>query len=345
MAEPRQITIVGGGLAGLALGIGLRQREIPVLIWEAGTYPRHRVCGEFISGQGVKLLEELGLREKLARVGARTAESAAMVFGRRFYQHRLPTTALCISRYTLDQLLADEFQRLGGILKTGSRFAAPVQPTEGHVRATGRSPQTLDNGWHWFGLKAHVRNVKLAADLEMHYSDNAYIGLCALERDLVNVCGLFRRRKNDPKPSREIPEMLQGKPGTLLHERLRHGDWVFESICTVAGLSFGPLAKSTDMACRAGDVFRMIPPLTGNGMSIAFESAGIALQPLENFARGSICWQDTERSITQRYFDTFRSRFWWANLLQKLAFSPAARACSPLFCSETAFRFCFFKTR
>jgi len=52
MPSCKPITIVGGGLAGLTLGIGLRQRGVPVTIWEAGKYPRHRVCGEFISGNG-----------------------------------------------------------------------------------------------------------------------------------------------------------------------------------------------------------------------------------------------------------------------------------------------------
>ena len=53
----KPITIVGGGLAGLTLGIGLRQRGVPVTIWEAGRYPRHRVCGEFISGNGQAVLD------------------------------------------------------------------------------------------------------------------------------------------------------------------------------------------------------------------------------------------------------------------------------------------------
>ena len=50
--KPKGITIVGGGLAGLTLGIALRQQQVPVTVWEAGRYPRHRVCGEFISGSG-----------------------------------------------------------------------------------------------------------------------------------------------------------------------------------------------------------------------------------------------------------------------------------------------------
>ena len=61
MASSLPITIVGGGLAGLTLGIGLRQRQIPVAVWEAGNYPRHRVCGEFISGRGQQTLERLRL--------------------------------------------------------------------------------------------------------------------------------------------------------------------------------------------------------------------------------------------------------------------------------------------
>ena len=60
MPAHKPITIIGGGLAGLTLGIGLRQREVPVTIWEAGNYPRHRVCGEFISGNGQAVLERLG---------------------------------------------------------------------------------------------------------------------------------------------------------------------------------------------------------------------------------------------------------------------------------------------
>jgi 2-polyprenyl-6-methoxyphenol hydroxylase-like FAD-dependent oxidoreductase len=51
------VTIVGGGLAGLMLGIGLRQRGVPVTVWEAGRYPRHRACGEFISAGGHLLLD------------------------------------------------------------------------------------------------------------------------------------------------------------------------------------------------------------------------------------------------------------------------------------------------
>src|SRR5204862_7913249 len=76
MAELKPINIIGGGLAGLTLGIGLRRREIPVTLWETGAYPRHRVCGEFISGQGQEVLARLHLREKLIQAGAAEARNA-----------------------------------------------------------------------------------------------------------------------------------------------------------------------------------------------------------------------------------------------------------------------------
>ena len=73
----KSITIVGGGLAGLTLGLGLRERGVPVTLWEAGHYPHHRVCGEFVSGRGLESLDRLRLRRLLEDAGAVTASTAA----------------------------------------------------------------------------------------------------------------------------------------------------------------------------------------------------------------------------------------------------------------------------
>src|SRR5688572_15234786 len=122
MSEYKPITIIGGGLAGLSLGIGLRQRGVPVTIFEAGKYPRHRVCGEFISGRGQRSLERLGLRDKLIQAGTHIAKTAAFLSGKISWRKELPESALCISRFVLDNLLAEEFCKLGGELKSGSRW-------------------------------------------------------------------------------------------------------------------------------------------------------------------------------------------------------------------------------
>src|SRR5262245_48907826 len=57
--DMRPITIVGGGIAGLTLGIFLRREGVPVRLWDAAGYPRHRVCGEFINGSGAELISRM----------------------------------------------------------------------------------------------------------------------------------------------------------------------------------------------------------------------------------------------------------------------------------------------
>ena len=94
MAALKPITIIGGGLAGLALGIGLRLRGIPVTVYEATHYPRHRVCGEFISGRGQQVLRELGLEDVLREAGAIPATTAMF----RIHKTASPGTGASFSR-------------------------------------------------------------------------------------------------------------------------------------------------------------------------------------------------------------------------------------------------------
>lgn len=323
MSAPKPIRIVGGGLAGLTLGIALRQRNIPVTVVEAGKYPRHRVCGEFINGKGIEVLETLGLKQKLFDAGALSARTAAFIVGKSQSSPRqLPTSAICISRFTLDKLLADEFEILGGQLQTATRWQNGFG--EGVVCATGRRSQPKEDGWRWFGLKAHARNVSLIADLEMHILDNGYLGICNLNDGKVDICGLFRRNESDTMPH-NIFDLLRGKDGTVLHDRMRYAGFDADSFCSVAGLTLKPQrATEKDEVC-IGDAITMIPPVTGNGMSLAFESAALATESLVDFSRGKISWAVAQRQIAQRCDDAFTSRLLWAKRLQDVLFSPPLR--------------------
>src|SRR5688500_15437686 len=75
------VDIVGGGVAGLALGVALRRWHVPVRVHEAGVYPRHRLCGEFISGAGPDEIERLGLTE-MARSSVTLTDAAWFLDGR-----------------------------------------------------------------------------------------------------------------------------------------------------------------------------------------------------------------------------------------------------------------------
>ncbi len=319
------VTIVGGGLAGLTLGIGLRQRGVPVTMWEAGRYPRHRVCGEFISGGGQNSLARLGLLEGLQRAGVGSAGSAAFFAGKtRVAARPLPKAALCVSRFVLDEWLAREFQRLGGELRPGARWHGEFGT--GIVRATGRSAEPVTDGWRLFGLKAHARGVALAADLEMHFVPSGYVGLCRLAGGGVNICGLFRSKSVVPDLAQRWRDWLGGPAASVLHSRVADARFDEDSFCSVAGLCLRPQRATQRNECCVGDALTMIPPVTGNGMSMAFESAELAIEPLAEFSYGQLTWDGARHEIATRCDMRFTPRLRWAAWVQRALFQPLARA-------------------
>jgi menaquinone-9 beta-reductase len=355
------ITIIGGGLAGLTLGIGLRQRGMPVTIYEAGHYPRHRVCGEFICGRGQETLARLGLRDLLERAGAVGADTAAFFSATQSTGPRpLPTRAICLSRFNLDAVLANEFQKLGGELRVGRRWPAvgvhasaypdrlkPELQPEGVVRATGRRLQAEDRGARWFGLKAHARNVPLTADLEMHVSPRGYVGLCRVNNGAVNICGLFRKGAGENNESKQWRELLRGPIGSPLRQRLASAEFDNNSFCAVAGLSLRPHRAVARADCCIGDAITMIPPVTGNGMSMAFESAELAIEPLVAWSRGEISWAETQSQIARRCDAAFARRLAWAKWLQWFVLTPSLQNTLVRFAarSDWFWRMAFERTR
>ena len=327
MPALKPITIVGGGLAGLTLGIGLRQQGIPVTVWEAGHYPRHRVCGEFISGRGQDVLAQLGLRESFFQAGAVLARTAAFYLGQTSSPVRpLPTPALCLSRFAMDALLAKHFRESGGELRENARWQEGGF-SEGIVRANGRRLQPREDGCGWFGLKVHAGNVSLAADLEMHGSQTGYVGFCRLKDGEVNVCGLFRRPATKPDGPQPWRDLLRGRPGTPLRERLAGAVFDESSFCSVAGFSLRPHRAAAQRECCLGDALTMIPPVTGNGMSMAFEAAGMALGPLAAYSRGESSWSQAQENVAVACDCAFARRLAWARWLQWMMFTPLLRGC------------------
>ena len=322
MAGAKPITIVGGGLAGLVLGIGLRRCNVPVMIHEAGHYPRHRVCGEFISGRGQAALARLGLRELLDQTGAVSAQSAAFFSATKATAPRpLPLAAICLSRFVLDAALAKKFRELGGELFDGKRFARDFD--QGIVRATGRRARTEGKGARWFGLKIHARKVVLAADLEMHISPLGYVGLCKINGGEVNVCGLFRKRADENGESKNWRDLLCGQPGSPLRRRFASAEFDEDSFCAVAGLSLQPEQAAARAEICVGDAITMIPPVTGNGMSMAFESAELAIAPLAAWSRGELSWNEGRQKIARDCDASFARRLAWAKWLQRILLTPA----------------------
>jgi menaquinone-9 beta-reductase len=338
----KPVTIIGGGLAGLTLGILLRNQAVPVRIFEAGTYPRHRVCGEFISGHGLSTIERLGLA--LFKRGAICARTVGFFNRRQLGRFTLPEPALCVSRYVLDAALAERFVELGGELVCGRRMVRNAD-NEGCVRATGRAVHGTTNGWRWFGLKAHATRVQLSADLEMHFRKDAYVGICRLDEDTVNVCGLIRNRPGSGGQLGDWKAQLTGPSGSSLSGRLAGAAWRDETFCAVSGLRY--TVEPNVSECAIGDSFSLIAPVTGNGMSLAFESAELVSAPLVAYARGQSLWAETVRAVGSSLHACFGGRLQRAKLFQAIIFHPLiGRFLLPLLlCHRGVINRCYRATR
>ena len=55
------VLIVGGGLAGLVSALHLSKHNIQVLLIEKNSYPKHKVCGEYISNEVLPYLKYLDI--------------------------------------------------------------------------------------------------------------------------------------------------------------------------------------------------------------------------------------------------------------------------------------------
>lgn len=53
------VIIIGGGLAGLSSAIHLSKHDLSVLVIEKNSYPKHKVCGEYISNEVLPYLDYL----------------------------------------------------------------------------------------------------------------------------------------------------------------------------------------------------------------------------------------------------------------------------------------------
>lgn len=321
--DPHPVEIIGGGLAGLSLGIALCREGIPVTLHEAGVYPRHRVCGEFITGLPDATIDRLGLAPLLA-AATPLSEVAWFRHGRPVTRHRLPRPALALGRHALDLALAEAFTTAGGNLRVRSRISDNAT-TPGRVLAGGRRPARP----RWLGLKCHALGLPLEAELEVHLGDRAYVGLCPVGDGRVNVSGLFRR--NDAAAAepatREtaLPAWLRACGLHALADRLGRAEIDPESRTAVAGLGFSQPA-SDDGRLRIGDAHAMIPPFTGHGMAMAFMGAEAALDPLLAWSRGGAGWHATVRETRGRLRRIFRRRLAMAGALHPFLLEPGRQA-------------------
>ena len=322
MSTPQTVSIVGGVLAGLSLGIALRRAQVPAVIFEAGDYPRHRVCGEFITGLDEVTIEKLGIGEAFA--GADSHRQVTwFLSGNAFGRHVLPSPARALSRFALDARLANLFVAEGGTLEVCSRIPAP--PTQaGWVIAAGRNPCVSSS---WIGLKFHVRHLASSEGLELHLGKGAYVGVSSVENGWINVCGLFRSRPELRfERHQALPAYLRAAGLHALADRLLSAQIRPDSIKAMAGIRINRRLENNE-GVNLGDASAMIPPFTGNGMAMAFTAARLAFEPLVAWSKRELSWDEAAGVIHRALHREFRMRLNAAMFLHPFLLNPGAQAC------------------
>jgi len=314
----RSITIAGGGLAGLSLASALRLHNVEVTVLEAGGYPRHRVCGEFISGVSEATLENLGIRD-LFSSAHRHRSLKWHHRGRLIHQAKFPEAAYGISRYQLDEKIRLRLLELGGKIQTGIR--ARAEPRDGLVWAAGRKPCR----GQWIGLKAHVRGLPRTADLEMHMGSNGYAGLAEVEDGWTNLCGLFLIDRQIPAKGADLlAAYLVAGGNHALARDMAAAEWRVGSFSAMAGFALGRQPSPPNLLC-IGDAESMIPPFTGNGMSMAFQAAEATISPLVAWTRKETSWAEATHAVQHRLKKKFQRRLRVAQALHPFLFSTTGR--------------------
>jgi hypothetical protein len=261
-----KLTVAGAGPAGSTAAIAAALEGAHVTLFDPARFPRHKVCGEFLSPEMLPVLDQLGI--DLAAAGPARIRTLRLNFPAFEKKAVLPDTAFGLSRHAFDHLL---LQRAAGLGVELRRDRAPSD-TLPLILAHGRHHSAL-KGDRLFGFKAHFDGPVNDA-IELYFLDRAYIGVSCVENGLTNVCGLA---------SEEILRQLDfdydefASKSPALHDRLaplrRRMDWL-----TTGPLVFGNRlsAASSASVYPAGDALSFVDPFTGTGIAAAVISGRLA---------------------------------------------------------------------
>ena len=266
------IRIIGGGPAGCAAALAALSEGSAVTIYEKSRFPRHKVCGEFLSPELSHVLESLGLWSGFLAAGPARLTRAVLHFGTHAKRFRLPEPAYSLSRYRFDDLLLREAALRGAEVRI-----EPAKPGEAPTVVAHGRQASAPAGERLFGFKAHYRGPVDDA-MELFLFKGCYVGVSCVEQRVTNVCGLA--------PERLLRE-CGFAPEALFTGALR--DRVAPLERAMEWLITGPLVFHDELRSRshvylAGDSLGFVDPFTGSGMLAALLTGRLAG---EAAARGS----------------------------------------------------------
>jgi 2-polyprenyl-6-methoxyphenol hydroxylase-like FAD-dependent oxidoreductase len=132
----RAVQVVGGGPAGATAALAALREGTAVRIFEKSEFPRHKVCGEFLSPAILALLRRIGCEQEFLHLRPAILREMQLHFGPRVIRHPLPEHAYGLSRYELDNLLLQCAARAGAHVVREHWSAAAQESTM--IIAAGR---------------------------------------------------------------------------------------------------------------------------------------------------------------------------------------------------------------
>lgn len=130
MTHSYDVAVIGAGIAGSVMAKSLADHGWNTVLFDRKAFPRHKVCGEFLSPESLTMLKKLGLREAVASLKPCTILRTSLILSRgKPLQITLPGTAWGVSRFQLDAVLHHAALRSGVQVQTETTVTS-VKPSE-----------------------------------------------------------------------------------------------------------------------------------------------------------------------------------------------------------------------
>ena len=334
------VIIIGGGLAGLTNAIHLSKLGKKVLLIEKNEYPKHKVCGEYISNEVLPYLEFLGINPfdfgavKINKFQLSTIKN-------KLISADLPLGGFGISRYKLDFILSEKAKENGvriiqdsvvGVEFTNDQFKIETKENKIFtskiaIGAFGKRSlldvkmerDFIKKKSPYLGVKIHVKGNFPSDLVALHNFKGGYCGVSKVENDTINLCYItnfsaFKKYKNID----DFQEKVVFK-NDYLRDIFNNSTKVFENPLTISQISFETKKPVENHLIMCGDSAGMIHPLCGNGMSMAIRSAQIASKLILNYLNGEISTRnELEKNYIRQWNKTFKSRLKTGHFIARL---------------------------
>jgi flavin-dependent dehydrogenase len=293
------VIVVGGGPAGCSAAITAARCGAGVLLLERGKYPRHKVCGEFVSAESLDLLRNLlaTTHQSLLDDALRISSSRIFLDGRLLHAPVDPPAA-SIARFDLDEVLYDSALAAGVEIRTQTtvqtivgagpfRVTTPADEFEAGavINASGRwsnlTAAPIANAEKWLGIKAHFAEIAPSPSVDLYFFTGGY---CGVQPVNLRTDGSSHGRINAAAMVRadvasSLSQILPLNP--TLAERSRKWRVLSEPV-TTSPLIFRKPQPVRDGVLNAGDAAAFVDPFVGDGISLALRSGALAAECVES---------------------------------------------------------------